>query len=88
MDSVRGKNGVVFPSRYNMGLPDAYWATRVNKKIRQTGVGRIFLTYLVAYQTNSRTMSRGMPAPFTFSMSAARVSRMLAFLAAYDCANS
>ena len=32
MDSVRGKNGVVFPSRYNMGLPDAYWATRVNKK--------------------------------------------------------
>ncbi len=35
------------------------------------------------YQAKSKTMSRGMPAWFTFSMSAARASRMLAFSEEY-----
>ena len=51
--------------------------------------GMLSLTrWYLTYQAKSKTMSRGMPALFTRATSAARVSRMLAFSAAYFWANS
>ena len=63
------------------------WRGKTKKRLTGVDINSksqtFFLICLADYQAKSNTMSRGMPAPFTFSMSAARASRMLAFSAAY-----